>query len=74
MLATKRIFIYLKGATGYGLLYPKGADFTLTTYTDVEWANCVDHRKSTTGGEFYLGESLVAWLSKKQTLVFLSIS
>lgn len=43
----------------------------MTTYTNVDWASCVNDVKSTSGGVFYLGESLVAWLSKKHTLVSL---
>jgi hypothetical protein len=30
------------------------------------------HQKSTSGGEFFLGDSLVAWLSKKQGSISLS--
>ena len=44
----------------------------MTAYTDADWASYVDDRKSTSGGAFYLGESLVAWLSKKQTSISLS--
>ena len=44
----------------------------MTTYIDVDWASCVDDRKSTSGDAFYLGKSLVAWLSKKQTSISLS--
>jgi hypothetical protein len=32
----------------------------------------MDERKSTSGGAFFLGDSLVAWLSKKQGSIFLS--
>jgi len=32
----------------------------------------VDDRRSTSGGAFYLGELLVAWLSKKQSSISLS--
>ena len=32
----------------------------------------MDDRKSTSGGAFYLGKILVAWLSKKQTSISLS--
>ena len=46
----------------------------MTAYTDADWASCVDDRKSTSGGAFYLGKSLVAWLSKKQTSISLSIA
>ncbi|KAH9299953.1 hypothetical protein KI387_011536, partial [Taxus chinensis] len=68
----KRIFRYLKGTMEYGLWYPKGKDFTLTAYTDSDWAGCVDDRKSTSEGAFFLGNSLVSWLSKKQNSISLS--
>jgi hypothetical protein len=48
----------------YGLWYPRNHNLQLTSYSDVEWENCVDERKSTSGGAFFLGDSLVAWLSK----------
>jgi hypothetical protein len=44
----------------------------LTAYSDADWANCVDERKNTSGGTFFLGDSLVAWLSKKQGSISLS--
>ena len=56
----------------YGLWYPKGKGFTLTAYTDADWAGSIDDRKSTSGGAFFLGGSLVAWHSKKQESVSLS--
>ena len=74
LLVVKRILRYLQGTALYGLWYPKGKNFTLTAYTDADWASCVDDRKSTSGGAFYIGESLVAWLSKKQTSISLSTS
>ena len=46
--------------------------FSLRAYSDVDWAGCVDDRKSTSGGAFFLVESLVAWISKKQTSISLS--
>ena len=30
----------------------------MTAYTDADWANCVDDRKSTIGGAFYLEEEV----------------
>ena len=60
LLAKKRIYGYLIGTTDYGIWYPKDKDFTLTTYTEADWASCANDRKSTSGGAFYLGGSLVA--------------
>jgi hypothetical protein len=56
----------------YGLWYPRNQNFQLTAYSDADWANCVDERKRTNGGAFFLGDSLVAWLSKKQGSISLS--
>jgi hypothetical protein len=70
--AVKIIFKYLKGTLDFGLWYSRGEYFTLTTYTDVDWAGSVDDRKSTSGGAFFLGNNLVSWLSKKQSSVSLS--
>jgi len=63
--AVKWIFRYLKGTMDYGLWYPKGKDFTVIAFSDAYWVGCVDDRKSTSGGAFYLGDNLVGWHSKK---------
>jgi hypothetical protein len=70
--AVKRIFRYLKETMTYGLWYPRNQNLQLTAYSDADWANCVDERKSTSGGAFFLGDSLVAWLSKKKGSISLS--
>ena len=33
----KRIFRYLKGTSDYGIWYDRCNNFTLCTYTDVDW-------------------------------------
>jgi hypothetical protein len=45
---------------------------SLISYTDADWAGCIDDRRSTSGAMFYLGEYLVSWLRKKQSSVSLS--
>jgi hypothetical protein len=71
-LVVKRIFRYLKGTMDYGLWYPRTHFFQLSVYSNVDWDNCMDERKSTSGGAFFLGDSLVSWLSKKQGSISLS--
>jgi hypothetical protein len=66
LVAIKRILKKLKGTLTYGLWYPRNQNFQLTAYSDAVWANCVDERKSTSGGAFFLGDSLVAWISKNK--------
>jgi hypothetical protein len=70
--AIKRIFRYLRGTIDLGLWYPRKDSFTLKAYSYVDWAGSVDDRKSTSGGALFLGESLVAWISKKQSSISLS--
>jgi hypothetical protein len=68
----KRIFRYHKGTKEFGLWYPKGKHLSLISYTDADWAGCIDDQRSTSGVVFYLGECLVSWLRKKQSSISLS--
>lgn len=72
VVVVKRIFWYLKGTIDFGLWYPKGNDFSTTTYTNADWPGSIDHRKSTNGFTFYLGGCFVSCLRKKQSPVSLS--
>ena len=71
--AIKRILRYLKGTMDIGLWYPKGDNFELIGYSDVDFADCKVERKSTSGTCHFLRHSLVSWHSKKQNLVALSM-
>nr|GEY16574.1 copia protein [Tanacetum cinerariifolium] len=46
----KQIFWYLKDTIHMGLWYPKDTGFELTTFSDLDYAGCLDSRKSTSGG------------------------
>jgi hypothetical protein len=72
VLVVKSILRYLKGTKEFGLWYPKGKDLSLFSYTDADWAGCIDDRRSTSGANFYLGECLVSWLRKKQSSISFS--
>ena len=50
----------------YGLWYPRNQNLQLIAYSDVDWENYMDERKSTSAGAFFSGDYLIAWLSKKQ--------
>jgi hypothetical protein len=56
----------------YVLWYPRNQNFQLSVYSDADWSNCMDERKITSGDTFFLGDSLVSWLSKKQGSISLS--
>jgi hypothetical protein len=46
-----------------------GLGSKLLGFADADWANDLDDRKSVTGGALMLGNSLIAWHSKKQNMV-----
>ncbi|KAL0389721.1 UNVERIFIED_CONTAM: Retrovirus-related Pol polyprotein from transposon RE2 [Sesamum calycinum] len=60
---------YLKGCPSKGLFLPALNSFTLTAYSDADWASCPDSRRSLTGFCIFLGTALVSWKTKKQTTV-----
>ncbi|GJV49479.1 putative ribonuclease H-like domain-containing protein [Tanacetum coccineum] len=74
LLAVKRIFRYLKGKPTLGLWYSKDSPFELVAYTDSDYAGTTQDRKSTTGGCQFLGNRLISWQCKKQTVVATSIT
>ncbi|GJX45202.1 hypothetical protein Tco_0261878, partial [Tanacetum coccineum] len=55
-----------------GLWYPKGSGFKLIDFSDVDHAECIDTRKSTSRGIQFLGDKLVSWMSKKQDCTVMS--
>ncbi|GKE08793.1 hypothetical protein Tco_1412344 [Tanacetum coccineum] len=55
-----------------GLWYPKNSAFELTAFSDADHAECLDTRKSTSGGIQFLGEKLVSWMSNIQDYTAMS--
>ncbi|GKA73001.1 putative ribonuclease H-like domain-containing protein [Tanacetum coccineum] len=74
LTAVKRIFKYLKGKPTLGLWYSRDSPFELVAYTDSDYAGATQDRKSTTGGCQFLGNRLISWQCKKQTVVATSIT
>nr|GEU61571.1 hypothetical protein [Tanacetum cinerariifolium] len=52
--------------------YPNGSSFALTAFSNVDHAECIDTRKSASGGIQFLGDKLVSWISKKQDCTAMS--
>ena len=72
MTALKRIIKYVKTTIKFGVWYSKDTSDVLAGYSNADWAENADDRKSTSGGCFYVGNNLVSWMSKKQNSISLS--
>ncbi|GJX44444.1 putative ribonuclease H-like domain-containing protein [Tanacetum coccineum] len=67
--AVKRIFKYLKGKPNLGLWYPRESPFDLEAFSDSDYGGSNLDRKSTIDGCQFLGQKLISWQCKKQTIV-----
>ena len=68
-VAVLRILRYVKGTIFHGLAFSSKSSPELRVYSDADWAGNPIDRRSTTGYCIYLGDSLISWRSKKQTVV-----
>jgi hypothetical protein len=72
LTAVKHIIRYVNDTLLYGIWYSRKTNLVIAGYSDADWARNADDRKSTSGGCFYVGNNLVAWMSKKQASISLS--
>ncbi|XP_074336205.1 secreted RxLR effector protein 161-like [Apium graveolens] len=71
--SAKRILRHVRGTLEYGLVYNEGkCDYLLSGFSDSDLAGNFEDRKSTEGMAFYLNETLITWVLKKQRCVALS--
>ena len=67
---------YLSNTKRYGILLGKSespyVDRLLSAYSDADFANCKDTRRSVSGYITFVFGSPISWMSKKQSLVTLS--
>ncbi|GJR32529.1 hypothetical protein Tco_1108761 [Tanacetum coccineum] len=56
-------------ATNLGLWYPRESPFDLEAFSDSDYGGSNLDRKSTTGGCQFLGQRLISWQCKKQTIM-----
>ena len=69
--AAKRVLRYLQSTKDHGIVY-QGTLLKAAAYSDSDWANDKDTRKSTNGYAFKLCNGAVVWKSRKQSTVALS--
>eukprot|EP00253_Pinus_taeda_P033302 PITA_33302 len=70
--AEKHVLRYLRGTTQFELWYIRTEGVKLQGFTDVDWAGSPSDRKSTSGGIFSIGSTVVSWYNRKQRSVELS--
>ena len=70
----KHILCYIIGTMEYGLVYERKGSIQLVGFTDADWEECVEDRKSTSGCYFSIGSRVVSWFSRKQKSVALSLT
>ncbi|CAL9078779.1 unnamed protein product [Musa textilis] len=67
--AAKKVMRYLQGTKDYMLTYKRSDQLEVTGYSDADFANCLDSRKSTSGSIFMLAGGAISWKSAKQSLI-----
>ncbi|XP_028196721.1 uncharacterized protein LOC114381688 [Glycine soja] len=72
--ATFRILRYIKGSPSAKIFLSVDSQIHLKGFSDSDWADYIDTRRSITGYAIHLGNSLILWKSKKQDIVSRSSS
>ena len=65
-MALKRVLRYLQGTKHYGIRLNSEKERNLQCFSDADWANDIDDRKSVSGYCVYLGSNIISWCTKKQ--------
>ena len=60
---------YLKGTHELKLVLGRWNPISLIGFTDSDWANCLDTRRSVGRYSFMLGSSIISWTTRKQKTV-----
>ncbi|KAH9726481.1 retrovirus-related pol polyprotein from transposon RE2 [Citrus sinensis] len=68
-LACKRVLRYLKETIDYGMTFKRSDSLDPVIYTDAYWGSDIDDKRSTSGYCVFLGENLISWSSKKQSII-----
>lgn len=71
LIAAKHVLRYLKGTVNCGIRYER-KNQKLYAFSDADWANCSQDRKSYTGFLIWFGGAPISWASRKQQTVALS--
>jgi hypothetical protein len=68
-MAVKQILRFLKHTIHLGLHICRSPSTMVSAFSDTDWAECSDDRKSTGGFAVFLGPNLISWCAKKQKTI-----
>lgn len=71
MTAARRVLKYLKTTSNLALKYNCGGEVLLQGACDADWASSTIDRRSIGGYTFTLGNCLISWKAKRQTIIAL---
>jgi hypothetical protein len=66
--AAKKTLHYLQGTKHYMLTYKRTDNLEVISYSDSDFAGCVDSQKSTSGYVFTLTNGAISWKSSKERI------
>lgn len=70
--AARHLLRYINTTQDLSLVYPSKAPIEIRGFCDADWGSSEIDRRSIGGYAFYLGNSLISWKAKRQTLRALS--
>lgn len=68
MIVVKRILRFLKGTLAVVLTFTPHP-IELSAYCDIDWVGCLVDCRSINGYCVYLGQNLISWCAKKQSVL-----
>ena len=68
----KRILKYIRGTKNYGILFRSKVKFSLSCFSDADYAGDVQTRFSRSGFVFMMNSACIAWASQQQKCLALS--
>jgi hypothetical protein len=60
---------YISGTISIKLIFRRSSSTLVSAFLDIDWAGCVDCRKSTRGFAVYFGPNLISWSARKHAVV-----
>ncbi|XP_072073958.1 secreted RxLR effector protein 161-like [Arachis hypogaea] len=67
--AVKKVLRYLQGTEEHILTYRRSDNFEVIGYSDLNFVDCIDTRKSTVGFLYLLARGAISWKSENRSVI-----